>query len=428
MLKGCKNYMIDRLREIALDAFKAGVDAADPALALRASLKHHPLPKPAPNGKRYFFGIGKAAVAMMKEALSNRDEFPYTAFVVTNYENATKIDGVEIIAAGHPVPDENGLRATMRIKELATEATSKDEVIVLISGGGSALLPAPKDGLTLDEKMMINDLLLKSNFDITEMNLVRQNLSFLKGGKLAALCTPASVTAYILSDVIGDNLNVVASGPTAQLIGSPNEAKTLLIQREVWTQIPAKAQSLLNEGSNFAPLLPKAENHLIGSNHFAASTMAQKAGAELSRTPLNGEVSAAVDMCLQKIEKQSGKQSFALAWGGETTVNVTGTGKGGRNQEFSLRFAIEAQKRLQSGNWCFLSGATDGRDGPTEAAGGLVDHKSLSRILDAGAIPQEFLVSNDSYHALKLSGDLLEIGATGTNVADLQLFLFEPLI
>ena len=418
--------MENQLRKKAMAAFGAGLKAADPAHALKKAVAKHPFPTPKQGGKRVFIAIGKAAISMMREALAEKSDVPFSAFAVTNYENAQDLSGVEVIAAGHPVPDESGLKATKRVAELAENAEIHDEVIVLISGGGSALLPAPRGGLSLTEKMQINDLLLKNNLEITDMNLVRQNLSFLKGGKLAALAAPAPVTAYILSDVIGDDLNVVASGPTANLIGNPSDAKNLLKKHGLWDQIPDSAKLILSDNKGVQLVDNKVNNILIGSNQFAAQAMAKEAGATFCPEPLEGEVSKAVATCLKRIAQEDMRKPFALAWGGETTVKVTGSGKGGRNQEFALRFAIAAEQENFEGNWCFLSGATDGRDGPTDAAGGLVDAGTLKRIQESGNELQTYLDNNDSYHALENAGDLIDIGATGTNVADLQLFIFAP--
>ncbi|MEM7243521.1 MAG: DUF4147 domain-containing protein [Pseudomonadota bacterium] len=415
--------MIEQLRDRAMRAFMAGVKAADPVHALLKAVSENPFPVPRPGGQRIFIGFGKASVSMMHAALSVNEDQPFKAFAVTNYENAAEIEGVEVIAAGHPIPDENGLRASKKITRILEDATEDDRVIVLISGGGSALLPAPVEGVSLADKIAVNDILLKNNLDITQMNLVRQNLSRLKGGKLNALAAPAPVTSYILSDVIGDDLNVIASGPTASAIGTAAEAESLLQNRGLWDIIPASAKHALNAGPQQKQTPVSATNILIGSNTNSAQAMATAAGARLVSTPLEGEVNDAVKRCLSELTSADSNKPIALAWGGETTVNVTGTGKGGRNQELALRFAVAASEMGLGENWCFLSGATDGRDGPTDGAGGLVDQHTISRIQNSGTSLDKLLANNDSYAALSASGDLLEIGATGTNVADLQLLL-----
>jgi len=395
--------------------FAAGVRAADARLALAGALQERPL-EPAP-GRLLCLAIGKAAVGMAEVALGRLR--PDRIVVVTTYENEAPVAGAEVFAAGHPVPDENGLEAARAVEELVRSAGADDHVLVLISGGASALLPAPVAGLTLDDKRQVNACLLSGGLDIGQMNLVRQRLSRLKGGGLARLAAPARVTALVLSDVIGDDLRAVASGPCAPPLGTNAGARELLVAHGLWDKLPEAARAVLSRPDAPGTLrAPEAELRLIGSNALSLQAMATAApGAMVFPEPLVGDVAAAA----RRIVERTGPGTWLF--GGETTVRLTGDGLGGRNQELALRVALEAERAGWRAGWVFLSGGTDGRDGPTDAAGALVDHATLERIRDAGIDPQEALGRNDSYHALKAAGDLLITGATGTNVADLQVLM-----
>ncbi len=412
---------IDLLRREARRLFTAAVAAADPAPALATQLTARPL-VPLRDGRYILIAVGKAACTMMAEALHHLpDGAAHDALAVTNYENARDIPGARVIAAGHPVPDANGARAAEAVIALLEGATAGDRVIALISGGGSALLPAPIPGVSLTDKAEVSRILLAEGFDITEMNLVRQHLSRLKGGGFVRLAAPAPVRAFILSDVIGDDLRVIASGPTASPVGTLAEARKLLVSRKVFDRLPLSVQGHLQKRNAAEPEPVGAENVLICSNRQSldAAAAASSVPATVIDPPLTGDVADATARLLQKA--RSAAPGTALILGGETTVTLRGTGLGGRNQELALRFALGAGDL--TGDWVFLSGGTDGRDGPTEAAGGLVDPGSLSRMRAAGADPQALLADNDSHAALEASGDLLITGGTGTNVADVQIFL-----
>jgi hydroxypyruvate reductase len=314
------------------------------------------------------------------------------------------------MAAGHPVPDENGAAAARSV--IAALHDANGPVLALISGGGSALLPAPAGALTLADKAKVNDLLLASGQDIVAMNLVRQQLSDLKGGGFLRHAAPQKVTALILSDVIGDDLSAIASGPTVGPIGTASDAIALLKTEGLWEKLPDVVRTHLQEAK--APLpLPEANNRLIGSNSKSVAAMARAAGhAHVIATPIEGDVGqAAKVICDQAV-------IGTTVWGGETTVILRGTGRGGRNQELALRVALEARKRGWT-DWTCLQGGSDGRDGPTDAAGGLVDQHTLDKISDVAGL----LANNDSYAALKEAGDLLMTDATGTNVADLGVMI-----
>jgi glycerate 2-kinase len=415
---------IAALRATAIQLFGQAVRAADPALALDRQLAKAPFPAPQPGGRVIVIAAGKAAVPMMRTALRHLDD--PVALVVTNYENQTEIPGATVYGAGHPVPDQNGADAARAVIETLRGARACDQVIALISGGASALMPAPAEGLSLADKIAVNTLLLANGFGITEMNLVRQNLSQLKGGGLSRLAAPAPVTAYILSDVIGDDLRVIASGPTAAPIGGPEAARHVLQRGGIWDALPAAVQAHLARASSRPVEVPAAANHLIGSNRHSLEAMVDAARGWHPRIvddALTGDVAHAAAAILAAGRAAARGQPQCLIFGGETTVTLRGTGRGGRNQELALRVAMAMTAQGLDRPWVFLSGGTDGRDGPTEAAGGVVDAGSLARLRNAGADAEALLANNDSHAALAASGDLLMTGATGTNVADVQVLL-----
>lgn len=408
--------MIEKLRHQAKALFNAGVRAADPALAVDTALKQAPLA--ASEGRLFVVAVGKAAMGMAGAALSDIGQ-PARLIIVTNYENASPLNGAEVFAAAHPVPDENGLSAAMAVIELLQDAGDGDQVLALISGGGSALLPAPVAGVSLADKAAANRLLLASGLEITDMNLVRQQLSLLKGGGFLHFAAPAKVTALILSDVIGDDLRAIASGPTVAPIGSAGDAKAVLIRAGIWNDLPAAVTTHLDRAKDALNMdYPAPDNRLIGSNMISCRAMAAAAkDARLYPQPLTGDVEQAA----RKIV--SAARAGITLFGGETTVQIHGTGLGGRNQELALRVALLAEQAGWDRDWVFLSAGTDGRDGPTDAAGGLVDGNTLNRMRANGADPLRSLAHNDSYHGLQAAGDLLITGATGTNVADLQVLI-----
>jgi hydroxypyruvate reductase len=411
------------IRNKAFDAFRVGVAAADPATTLEKVFEKEPLP-PLDKGKYIIVAVGKAACKMAQSAL---DALPVGAVVdaiaVTNYENVTKIEGCRVLGSAHPVPDNNGLEAANEVIDLLEQATEDDVVLALVSGGSSALLPAPVAGVTLRNKSDVNEVLLNSGFDIYQMNLVRQSLSRLKGGGMLRYAEPATVRSYILSDVLGDDLRVVGSGPSIGPIGTVADARRLLIETGNFTKMPENVRDYLEHTFSKPVPVEVGNATLICSNTQSSVAMAKAAGAILMDEPLIGDVKDASQRVIDDVHAHMGKGPFILAYGGETTVQLKGTGRGGRNQELALLVADKARDAGLDGIWCFLSGGTDGRDGPTDAAGGIVDGGSFSRIATAGAEVSDLLRNNDSYAALKLSGDLLMTGATGTNVADLQLFI-----
>lgn len=402
-----------RLRGQARMIFGAGVAAADPYKAVAEALDTKPM---VVAHKTLILAVGKAAMRMA-EAAVERVTGDVETVVITNYENAHDVDYAQVYASGHPVPDDAGAAASKAVITKLRALGAQDSVLALISGGGSALMPAPVEGITLNDKVEVSRLLLACGADIAEMNLVRQQLSNLKGGGFLHLAAPANVRALILSDVVGDDLRIVASGPTVGPVGTRKQAVELLKSYNVWDDLPASVRALLSKPASKHPLLPQADNQLVGANPISVAAMKLNApAARIHAEPLIGDVSQAAEIVMNSTKG-------ITLFGGETTVQIKGTGLGGRNQELALRVALLAEKRGWQGDWVFLSGGTDGRDGPCDAAGGMVDHTTLARMRGAGVSPEDLLANNDSYHALQASHDLLMTGATGTNVADLQVLI-----
>lgn len=399
------------LRAEATRIFEAGVAAADPAGAVRRALMEQPV-----DGRPVVIALGKAAGAMMEEALQHVDA--KAALVVTNAENAREVTGASVMIGEHPVPSDGSVAAGAALLEYVSGLAQGKQVLALISGGGSALAIAPVAGVSAADKQAANAVLLGSGLDINQMNLVRQCLSRLKGGGLLA-ATKADVRALILSDVIGDDLRVVASGPTVSRVGSHARARAVLQGACAWGAMPASVRAHL-ETDGDVPEVRGAQNQIVGSNRVSLDAMvAACAGAVIVDDALEGDVAEAAQKVLAAIRSAEG--DCTLIFGGETTVKLQGDGIGGRNQELALRVAHGAQDL--TGDWVFLSGGTDGRDGPTDAAGGIVDAGTVARMQAAGRSVEQVLANNDSFHGLEAAGDLLVIGGTGTNVADVQVFL-----
>lgn len=406
------------LEKRAETLFRIGVGAANPAQAVRAAMPGVLADPPEQGGRWQIIALGKAARAM---ALAAREVLPEAdTLVVTNPENMPDdpLEGITMIAGDHPVPAGGSLAAGQAIIAALEGLTPADRVLALISGGGSALAVAPVAGVSLADKAALSSALLGSGADIVQMNLVRQHLSRLKGGGWLGW-SPAPVSALILSDVPGDDLRVIASGPTVGRIGSADEATELCRKIGIWSRLPASVQGQL-AGQTTAHSLAPARNELVGSNALSVAAMV-RAGAREAPFALDGRVDALAPRIVALLADMSPGE--VLVFGGETTVALRGTGQGGRNQELALRVASAAEAAGISGDWVFLSGGTDGRDGPTDAAGGVVGPESLGKMRAAGISPEVALAENDSYPALKAAGALLMTGGTGTNVADLAVLI-----
>ncbi|MDS9466165.1 DUF4147 domain-containing protein [Paracoccus sp. MBLB3053] len=400
----------------AMALIRAGIAAADPAAAVSRGMADVLADPPGPGGKWKIIALGKAARAMAAtafEALPGAE-----VLVVTNVGNDDPLAGARVMRAGHPQPDADGAAAADEVQRILQSTGPNDRVLALISGGGSAMLPAPVEGMTLADKQEVNRLLLASGADISQVNLIRQGLSRLKGGGWLRL-SRAPVTALILSDVPGDDLRVIASGPTVAPVGSRAEAVALARELAIWDRMPEPARIALQRPDD-ARSLPDARNILVGSNAISVSAMVE-AGGEIAPIALEGEVQDCARAIWALAKGLRAHQ--ALVFGGETTVRLVGDGMGGRNQELALRLAMLAEQEPVDFDWAFASVGSDGRDGPGEAAGGLVGPQSISAIRAAGIDPAEALSRNDSTPALDAGGALVVTGATGTNVADLAVLV-----
>ncbi|MDJ0573603.1 MAG: DUF4147 domain-containing protein [Xenococcaceae cyanobacterium MO_234.B1] len=442
---------LTQLRKTALEIFLAGVQAADPETAVKNYLTRSPasnnLSITLSNGKQrtqawskiHLIAFGKAACAMAtaaQEILTSKPSLMASpGIVVTNYENVREVPHCQVFAAGHPTPDSNGYQAAQHIAQRVGEAKSGELVLVLISGGGSALIPYPPSPVSLADKITTTKLLLGCGATINQVNCVRKHLSQLKGGGLTRLAAPAELHALILSDVIGDAVTAIASGPTVADPTTFDEAIEVL--NPVWQQVPATVRQHLEAGKRGEisetpkendPIFANTDYTIIGSNSISVNALIAAAQEKsikpcLYKDQLTGEASQVAEDLVDFALKQERTAPMAILAGGETTVTLTpNPGMGGRNQEMSLAFALAAREKGLRGDWVFLSGGTDGRDGPTNAAGGIVDPRTLTSIPH----PENYLANHDAYHALQQGDALLQIGATGTNVADLQVLLLLP--
>ena len=408
--------------------FDAAVAAAQPALCLPPHLP------PPPKGRTIVIGAGKASAAMAR-ALEDHWSGPLEGLVVTRYGYEVPCERIEIVQAAHPVPDAAGIEAAERIRQLVTGLTADDLVIALISGGGSSLLVAPGEGLTLADKQAVNTALLHSGASISEMNCVRRHLSSLKGGRLAAVCHPAQVLTLLISDVPGDDPIDIASGPT---VGDPTTcADALAIVERYRISVPPAVRHLLESGAGetIKPGDPRLQG--IQTRMITAPQIALEAAAQVARdagiTPyilgdsLEGEArdlgKAMAGITRQvALHGQPFKTPCVLLSGGEATVTLRGTGRGGRNVEFllSLGVALNGLPGVYA-----LAGDTDGVDGAEEIAGALLTPDTLARAWALGTNPRSSLDNNDGHGFFQALGDAVVTGPTLTNVNDFRAILIE---
>lgn len=410
-------------RDLLRRMFEAAIDAAQPRHCLPAHL-----PNP-PKGRTVVVGAGKASAAMAA-ALEAHWDAPLAGLVVTRYGHAVPCRRIEIVEAAHPVPDAAGLAATRRIRALVTGLTADDLVIALISGGGSALLVAPGDGLTLEHKQAINAGLLASGASISEMNCVRRHLSAVKGGRLARACHPAQLLTLVISDVPGDSPVDIASGPT---VADPTHcADALAILERYRIDVPAVVRGLLDSGAgeSVKPGDPRLAGHRL--QIIATPQMALEAAAQLARQAgyathilgdsLEGQARD-LGLALAGITRQVAlrQQPFAppcvLLSGGESTVTLRGKGNGGRNVEFLLALALtlDGLPGVHA-----LAGDTDGIDGAAEIAGAIITPDTLERAWAMGIHPRASLDDNDGHGFFRALGDSVVTGPTLTNVNDFR--------
>lgn len=415
----------DKAKDALTRIFMAAVSSADPAKVLE---RHLPS---APKGRCVVVGAGKASAAMATALDTAWSDVELSGVVVTRYGHAVPARRIEIIEASHPVPDVMSEEAATRILAAVQNLGPDDMVIALISGGGSALMVAPADGMTLADKMAVNRALLASGVPISEMNAVRKHLSRIKGGRLALAAKPAKVVSLLISDVPGDDPSEIASGPT---VADPTDIGTVReIVARYGLELPESVRRVLEKGEE----TPKAGEIEEDIRLIAAPSLALEAAAEEARRlglhplilgdSLEGE-SKDVGAVMAGIAVSASRKGLpikgpaVLLSGGETTVTIGKgpAGKGGRNTEFLLSLALTLKGA--PGIWA-IAGDTDGIDGVEDAAGALVAPDSLARMQEAGIDPRQSLVSHDSYTAFKAIDDLVVTGPTLTNVNDIRAIL-----
>jgi glycerate 2-kinase len=433
------------MRKDAIEIFNASLKAVDPIIAVK---KHLSLDGDVLQvGKRsydlsnythiYVIGCGKAAASMsyaLEDILQNRIN---GGIINVKYGHTKDLNYIKINEAGHPIPNEAGVEGTEEILALLHGLRGNDLVIFVLSGGGSALLPLPKDGISLEEKQRVTKVLLDSGASIDEINTLRKHISQVKGGQLARVAYPATSISLLLSDVVGDRKDVIASGPTV-----PDESTfgdCMSIVEKYNLKLPGSVMNLIKKGVNGEieetpkagdPIFVKTFHILLASNIMALKAAEQKAkdlgyNALILSSAIEGETKevAKVHTAIAKEIPASGNpisKPACIISGGETTVTITGNGLGGRNQEFVL---VSATEIAGMSDTVILSCGTDGTDGPTDAAGALADGLTIQRAEKLGMQAREYLWNNDSYHFFEKLDDLIKTGPTNTNVMDVRLLL-----
>jgi len=399
-----------------------------PEASVTAALKDHDF-----EGKNiYLIAIGKAAWTMAKAASDHLGEAIEKGIVITKYDHSMgELPRLEIFEAGHPTPDEKTITASQKALGLIADLNSDATVLFLISGGGSALFEVPQAGITLNELATLNNDLLASGADITEMNIIRKRLSKVKAGRFAELCKPAQVFAIVLSDVLGDRLDTIASGPAAPDASTSTDAMTVVAKYNLkLSNIQKKyiSQETPKQLDNVKTTITGSVRSLCESAAKSATELGFK--PYVLTTTLNCEASEAGRFLASiAVDTMARRNHFerpcAIIAGGETVVTLKGTGKGGRNQELALAAATGI-----SGldNTLIFSLGSDGTDGPTDAAGGIVDGTTTTRLRELNYDVDKILANNDSYHGLEVVDGLIITGPTGTNVNDITVILCEAVI
>lgn len=388
----------------------------------------------------YVVGFGKAAYPMALATIEILGEYFTKGIIITKdgyapqHSSAGHISNLTIFEASHPLPDLRGVKATQELVHLLKTVTENDLILCLISGGGSALLTAPAPGITLEEMQQTTTILLASGASINEFNTLRKHLDMVKGGRLAYIASPAHIITLILSDVVGDPLDIIASGPTYPDPTTINQALEVVEKYELASKLPPSIMDQLHSGFETPkpgdPIFQNTMTEIIGSNYLACQSALEQAKREgfntlLLTTYLQGEARDAGGFLASVIRQvcltgEPIPPPACIIIGGETTVTLHGQGSGGRNQELALG-AVKGMAHLN--NAILITLATDGGDGPTNAAGAVVTGDTLHRADDLGLNPDHFLAKNDSYHFFAPLGDLIITGPTQTNVNDLA-FLF----
>ena len=437
------------LRKEAKDIFHAGLLSADPAIAINSHLK---LCKNilivadttfdlAEFEEILVIGAGKACAAMAKELENILGSRITRGSINVKYDHIASLETIELVEAGHPIPDENGRIGAKKLFDMAKNAHEKTLIFCLISGGGSALSPLPCDGISLAEKQETTKILLACGARIHEINTIRKHLSLIKGGGLAKAAYPATIISLILSDVVGDDLDVIASGLTVPDTGTFADCKNIIDSYNIALTLPKNVLNHINKGCNGEipetpkpddPYFKKVKNLIIGNNFntlIAARAKAESLGYNtiILSSLIEGETKdiAKMHAAIAKEVLKTGNPvplPGCIISGGETIVTMDHHGLGGRNQEFVLASAIEI---AEENNIVVLSAGTDGTDGPTDAAGAIADRNTLEKARDLGISAKKYLTGHDSYNFFKKIDDLIITGPTNTNVMDLRIFLIK---
>jgi glycerate 2-kinase len=435
-------------RKDILDIFYAGLDAADPKRAVTKILRLRKGNILGIGSDLYDLnaferiiavGFGKAASPM---ALALEDILGSSiteGSVTTKYGYGLPLKHISCVEAGHPIPDKAGLSAAKTILRLLDTAGEKDLVICLISGGGSALVPLPERGISLTDKQETTRALLECGASIHEINTIRKHISKIKGGKLARAAFPATLVALLLSDVVGDDLDVIASGPTVPDRTTFRDCIDIIDKYDISASIPKPVISFLKNGAEGKeketpkpgdPVFNPSHAYIIGNSLLSLEAAQEQAlnlgyNTIILSSSIEGETRevAKVHTAIAKETAETGnplKKPACIISGGETTVTIRGNGMGGRNTEFCLASAVEIEGME---GITVLSGGTDGTDGPTDAAGAIVDGKTVTEARLLGLDPLQYLKNNDSYHLFEATDDLLKTGPTMTNVMDIRIIV-----
>jgi glycerate 2-kinase len=444
-----ERYQMQGQKKVLEDIFQAGVRAVDPERAVRKYV-HRKGNQLIVGDSSYILdrykrivlvGAGKGAAPMAKALEDILEERLTDGLIIVKYGHGIPLEKTQILEAGHPIPDEAGLGATAELLKRVQECTQEDLILCAFTGGGSALLPAPSPPITLDQKQATTRLLLECGATINEINAIRKHLSRSKGGWLAKEAYPATIVSLLLSDVIGDRLDVIASGPTIPDESTYSDCINIIDRYELGERLPSAVVDYFYKGSaGRLPETPKAgdpvfarvQTLIVGNNReclLAAKERALSLGYNtiILSSQIEGEarevaqVFAAIGKEISQANLPVAPPACVIA-GGETTVTIQGDGRGGRNQELALACAITID------GWegiSLLSAGTDGTDGPTDAAGAIVNGTTCKRARQTNLNPREFLLANDSYAFFESLGDLLKTGPTRTNVMDIICMLVD---
>jgi hydroxypyruvate reductase len=440
--------MSETLKQHARAIFDASLEAADPNRLLSKGLRVDPsggfrfgdesfvFPFPGEGGRIRVVGAGKAAGSLARAVESVLADRQYTGRILVKHGHGVPLERVVVEEGGHPLPDEAGLRATERLLSDLEGGRAEDRIFFLLTGGASALLVAPAEGITLGDKIRTTDLLLRSGADIRELNAIRKHLSRVKGGRLAEKMAPASILGLVVSDVIGDDLSAIGSGPAVADPTTFADCLEIVARYGLEDKLPGTVRERLEAGARGKlpetpkagdPSLARARHVILASNRLSLEAARARAAAlgfeaEIFRADMVGDVHVVAREFAERLGALSRRRTGrpALLAGGELTLVVKGSGLGGRNQEFALACALHLRG---TPGVTVLSAGTDGTDGPTDAAGAFADGDTWERARRMGLDPDALLADNDSYRLFDRLGDLLKTGPTGTNVNDVVIGL-----